>query len=202
MEVPKAVLCRTGLHFCEYPLDVFGYYSPADSRFCTVEADDVTDETESVNSKRVCKKLTVKAEIGLPGLIKAGVEYIKKQVDWENAKESNNQGMSAATNTGYMSAATNTGNGSAATNTGYMSAATNTGNGSAAIVEGRESVACALGIEGKAKGALGCWIVLAEWKEIDEEWHRVAVKAFKVDGKRIKPDTFYMLKDGKAVKED
>ena len=184
MEVPKAVLCRTGLHFCEYPLDVFGYYSPADSRFCTVEADDVTDETESVNSKRVCKKLTVKAEIGLPGLIKAGVEYIKKQVDWENAKESNNQGMSAATNTGYMSAATNT------------------GNGSAAIVEGRESVACALGIEGKAKGALGCWIVLAEWKEIDEEWHRVAVKAFKVDGKRIKPDTFYMLKDGKAVKED
>ena len=169
----KADLCKCGMHFCEYPLDVFGYYSPADSRFCTVEADDVTDEVESGDSKRVCKKLTVKAELGIPGLIKAGVKYIKEHVDWENAKASNNKFGSSATNTGYMSAA---------------------------VVEGKESVACSLGIEGKAKGALGCWFVLAEWKEIDGVWHRVAVKAFKVDGKRIKPDTFYMLKDGKAVK--
>ena len=174
-EEPKAKLCECGLHFCEYPLDVFHYYTPENGRFCEIEANHVTDEAESGDSKRVCKKLTVKAEIGIPGLVKAGVEYIKEHIDWENAKESNDQNMSAATNTGYMSAA---------------------------IVEGRESVACALGIEGKAKGALGCWIVLAEWKEIDEEWHRVAVKAFKVDGKRIKPDTFYILKDGKTVKED
>ncbi len=200
VEVPEAELCRTGLHFCEYPLDVFSYYAPSDSRYCTVEAEDVTGEKDSCDSKRVCKKLAVTAEIGLAGIIKAGVQYIKEQVDWENAKESNDQNMSAATNTGDRSAATNTGDRSAATSTGDRSAATNTGDRSAAIVEGKESVACALGIEGKAKGALGCWIVLAEWEVINEEWQRVAVKAFKVDGKRIKPDTFYMLKDGKAVK--
>ncbi|MBO5604343.1 MAG: hypothetical protein J5915_03050, partial [Acidaminococcaceae bacterium] len=116
---------------------------------------------------------------------------------------------SAATNTGYMSAATNTGDRSAATNTGYMSAATNTGDRSAAtntgdmsaaVVEGKESVACALGIEGKAKGALGCWLVLAEWKEVNPcDWYRISVRSFKVDGKRIKADTYYMLRNGKAV---
>ena len=54
-------------------------------------------------------------------------------------------------------------------------------------------------IIGDADAVLGLWV---SDKVINEEWHRVAVKAFKVDGKRIKPDTFYMLKDGKAVKED
>ena len=217
----KADLCKCGMHFCEYPLDVFSYYSPAEGRFCKIEADEVADETESDDSKRVCKTLTVKAELGIPGLIKAGVEYIKEHVDWENAKVSNNQDRSAATNTGYRSAATNTGDRSAATNTGdmsaatntgYMSAATNTGDRSAATntgyrsaatVEGKESVACALGINGKAKGALGCWLVLAEWKEIKPfDWHRISVRSFKVDGKRIKENTFYTLVGGKAVRVD
>ena len=107
--------------------------------------------------------------------------------------------QSAATNTGYQSAATNTGDQSAATNTGYRSAATNTGYRSAAIVEGKESIALATGIDSKAKGKIGCFIVLAEWKEIDNEYHIVDVKSAKVDGKNIKEDTFYTLKDGKFV---
>ena len=47
-----------------------------------------------------------------------------------------------------------------------------------------------------AKGALGCWLVLAER---DDENHILGVKAIKVDGGRIKADTFYMLKDGQVV---
>jgi hypothetical protein len=73
---------------------------------------------------------------------------------------------------------------------------------SAATVEGKESVACALGINGKAKGALGCWLVLAEWKEIQLDWHRISVRSFKVDGERIKANTFYTLVGGKAVMAD
>jgi len=38
-EEPKAELCRTGLHFCEHPLDVFGYYPPAGNRFAEIEAE-------------------------------------------------------------------------------------------------------------------------------------------------------------------
>jgi hypothetical protein len=128
------------------------------------------------------------------------VEYIKLKVDWNNAKESNDKDRSAATNTGYRSAATNTGDQSAATNTGYQSAATNTGDYSAVSVEGKESVACGLGIENKAKGALGCWLVLSEWYRNDGwNWHIKEVKSVKVDGGIIKADTWYKLQNGKFV---
>ena len=104
--------------------------------------------------------------------------------------------------TGDWSAATNTGDWSAATNTGDWSAATNTGNWSAATVEGKESVAMAIGYNSKAKGSLGCFIVLAECKELGGEYHIVDVKSAKVDGEKIKPDTFYKLINGEFVEAD
>ena len=76
----------------------------------------------------------------------------------------------------------------------------NTGDRSAATVEGKESCAVATGIKGRAKGALGCYIVLAEWKRDERgEWHIVDVKSAKVDGENIKADTFYELKNGEFV---
>ena len=196
-EEEKADICNCGFHACENPLDVFGYYPPADSRYCEVDLD--VNDQKSDDSKRVGKHIKINAEIGLPGLIKAGVGYIKDQVDWEHAKVSNTGDWSAATNTGDRSAATNTGYQSAATNTGYQSAATNTGYQSAATVTGKESVAMAVGCDSKAKGALGCYLVLSEWKRIDGEYHIVDVQSAKVDGETIKPDTFYKLIDGKFV---
>ena len=190
-EEPSAELCKSGFHACENPLDCFGYYEPANSRYCEVELDDVSDQRESDDSKICGKRITVGAEIGLQGIINAGVKSILDKVDWKDNK---------VTNTGYQSAATNTGNRSAATNTGDQSTATNTGNQSAATVKGKESCAIALGIEGKAKGGKGCWLTLAEWKNIDGEWHRIAVKTCKVDGKNIKANTFYMLKNGMFCK--
>ena len=179
----KADICNCGFHACEFPMDVFDYYPPSDSRYCEVDLEE-NGQKSSDDSKRVGKKISVKAEIGIAGIIKAGVEYIKEQVNWEDDK------------------ATNTGNQSAATNTGNRSAATNTGNRSAAIVEGKESIALATGINSKAKGKIGCFIVLAEWKEINYEYHIVDVKSAKVDGENIKEDTFYTLKDGKFVEAD
>ena len=191
-------------------MDVFGYYPPSDSRYCEVELEE-NGQKSSDDSQRVGKKISVKAELGIAGIIKAGVEYIKEQVDWEDDKATNTGNKSAATNTGDYSeatntgdysAATNTGDRSAATNTGDYSAATNTGNKSAAIVEGKESIALATGIKSKAKGKIGCFIVLTEWKEINNEYHIVDIKSAKVDGENIKEDTFYMLKDGKFVEVD
>lgn len=170
----SAEICEKGFHACEFPLDVFRYYAPSDSRYCEVDLD--ANDQKSNDSKRVGKSISIKAEIGIAGIVKAGVEYIKNQVDWNNDKK------------------TNTGNRSAATNTGYRSAAT---------VEGKESVAMAIGYGSKAKGSIGCFIVLAEWKKFeDETYHIVDVKSAKVDGTKIKPDTFYKLVNGEFVAEE
>jgi len=215
-EEPEAKLCEKGFHACENPLDVFGYYAPADSRFCEVELEDETGES-SDDSKKCGKKIHIGAEIGIKGIVEAGVKFIFDKVDWKNAKESNTGDQSAATNTGYRSAATNTGNQSAATNTGNQSAATNTGhqsaatntgnqsaatntgNQSAAIAKGKESIAIVTGYQGKAKGEKGCWLVLTER---DEDMHILDVKAVHVDDEDIKSDTFYMLVDGRVVEAD
>ena len=113
----KADICNCGFHAYEFPMDVFGYYPPSDSRYCEVDLEE-NGQKSSDDSKRVGKKISVKAEIGIAGIIKAGVEYIKEQVNWEDDKATNTGNRSAATNTGNQSAATNTGNQSAATNTG------------------------------------------------------------------------------------
>ena len=181
-EEERAEICDTGFHACENPLDVFGYYAPADSRYCEVELD--ANDQKSDDSKRVGKKISIKAEVGIAGIIKAGLEYIKDQVNWDDDKKSN------------------TGDRSAATNTGNWSVATNTGDWSAATVEGKESVAMAIGYNSKAKGSLGCFIVLAECKELGGEYHIVDVKSAKVDGEKIKPDTFYKLINGEFVEAD
>ena len=190
-EEPTAELCEKGFHACEYPLDVFGYYAPGDmSRYCEVDLDDVSHKKSNEDSKRCGKKIAVKAEIGIAGLVKAAVDFVM-----ENIKDENKEA-----NTGNYSASTNTGNYSASTNTGFRSASTNTGNYSKADVSGKESVAAALGIESKAKGVLGCWLVLAEWaKDENYNWHRKDVQCFKVDGVTVKPDTWYKLKNGDLV---
>ena len=146
-EEAEAKLCKKGFHGCEYPLDVFVHYAPADSRFFAAELDGVTDERENRDTKLVGTKIKLRAEIGIAGIVKAAVEYIK-----ERAESSDNQtgDCSAATNTGSQSAATNTGYQSAATNTGYQSAATNTGNCSAATNTGNCSAATNTGYQSAA----------------------------------------------------
>ena len=199
-------ICHKGFHACEYPMDVFGYYNPADSRYCEVDLD--TNEQTEEDSNRVGKKIKIETEIGLSGLIQAGVKFILEKVDFKSAKESNTGNRSAATNTGNRSAATNTGDWSAATNTGYrsaatntgtQSAATNTGDWSAATVGGAESIAVVTGYGSKAKGAVGCWLVLTER---DEKMHILGVQAVCVDGETIKADTFYMLENGAITEVD
>ena len=187
---------KADFHACENPMDVLAYFPPSDSRYCEVDLD-ANDQTHD-DSKRVGKRIRIETEIGLSGLISAGVKFILDKVDWENAKESTDD-WSAATNTGDQSAATNTGDWSAATNTGDWSAATNTGNWSAATVEGKESIAIVTGYKSKAKGAIGCWLVLTER---DQNMHILGVQAVCVDGNTIKPDTFYMLSDGEIVETD
>jgi hypothetical protein len=197
-ETDRAELCESGFHFCGNPIDIFGYYAPHESKYHEVEALAPCKDHED-DSKKCTTKIKIGAEINLHSMVQIGVKFILEKVDWDKDKQTNTGNRSAATNTGYQSAATNTGDRSAATNTGDQSAATNTGDRSAATntgyqsaatVKGNESVACGLGYQCKASGSLGCWLVLAER---DEEYKIKSVKSVKVDGKKIKVDTFYTL---------
>ena len=164
--------------------------------------------TYSVITRR---RIKIGAEIGIKGIVDAFIKFTMERIDFA-AGQVNTGDQSAATNTGYRSAATNTGDYSAATNTGDYSAATNTGNQSAATntgdysaaeVKGAESIAIATGIESKAAGALGCYIVLAEWEIAEDSTRHIkAVRSHKVDGEVIKPGVFYKLKNGKFVKAE
>lgn len=227
-EEKEAVLCEKGLHFCEYPLDVFTYYAPANSKYALIKAENISKQKADCDSKRVCKKLEVEKEISLLEIAKESVKYIKENLTEKHVKTNiddqsavtnigdysaatNTGNQSVATNTGDFSAAANTGYCSIATNTGYKSIATNTGKHSAAIsiggiskaaVSGEKSVAVAIGPYGMAKGSIGCWLVLSEFEITNDSFYRKDVKVFYVDGKKIKADTFYTLKNEKAVPAD
>lgn len=66
---------------------------------------------------------------------------------------------------------------------------------------GRGAVAMAIEYESKAKGDINSWLVLAECiKDDNGETFIQDLKSVKVDGKKIKADTWYQLKRGKFVK--
>ena len=107
--------CEKGFHACPYPLDVFGYYAPAGSRFCEVEQSGKIDDSES---DKVCSsKIRIGAELDIRGLVKAAVSFVKERC----TNECNADPGKPAT-AGYRGAAT-AGNYGAAT-AGYSGAAT------------------------------------------------------------------------------
>ena len=145
----KVEVCESGFHACEYPLDVFGYYPPSNSRFAIVKMHGETSKG-SDDTKIASAKITIETEIKLPEMINRAVDWIKNKINWSDDKTSNTGDWSAATNTGYQSAATNTGHQSVATNTGDWSAATNTGHQSAATNTGYRSAATNTGYQSAA----------------------------------------------------
>lgn len=66
-----------------------------------------------------------------------------------------------------------------------------------AIVTGKNCIAVANGIESKAKGTKGNWLVLFEYVKVNDKWDISEVKTIKIDGNKIKSDTFYQLINGK-----
>ena len=198
-------LCKNGLHACEMPLDVLSYYPPGDgSRYFAAELEDVSDEMHSDDTKRVGKKLTLSAEIGIPGLVKAQVEYVKAQCDFDNAikkanseKENHATGWSgAASATGESGAASATGVKGAASATGESGAASATGVKGAASATGNGCVAMATGFYGRVMGEIGNAIVCVERKTNGEI---AAILSGIVDGETLKPGVWYTVKNGEWV---
>ena len=171
-EENEADLCHKGFHACEDPLDCFSYYEPASSQFREVILEGISNQRKD-DSKVCAKKITIGARLNFSQMVKAAFEF-----RW--SKTTLEPGASA---------------------TGDYGAASATGDYGVASATGKEGIASALGYNGRAKGALGCWIILAEHHEWNGRYYPIKdIKAFKVDGDSILPDTWYILKNGKPEK--
>ncbi|MDV0787356.1 hypothetical protein VC623_22370, partial [Citrobacter amalonaticus] len=123
----KVRACSSGFHSCEYPLDCFGYYPPAESRYAeTVAQGDISRE-DGGDTKIASASITIKAELSMPEFVQRAIDWVWSKVDRSLEQQVMTGNRSAASNTGDYSAASNTGNRSAASNTGNRSAASNTG---------------------------------------------------------------------------
>ena len=225
-EEPEADVCRAGFHACERPLDVFNHYCPVNSRFCEVEQSGELSR-DTGDSKVASTKIKIGAEIGIPGLVKAQIEWVKAHTTTEHtdpkratagdcgAATAGNRGAATAGSCGAATAgsygAATAGSCGAATAGSYGAAtagnrgAATAGDCGAATARGKASVgenglAVARGNNVRVKGGLGAVLVIAEENESDydiKEWAAVLV-----DGETIKTDTFYMLKNGEFVEAE
>ena len=166
--------CGSGFHSCEYPLEVFRFYEPATSRYALVTASGELSR-DTADSKIASAAITIEAEIRIPDLVSAAVQYILGRI--KRTKKGHN--------TGRRSAATNTGDRSAATNIGDLSAAT------VESPHGKNihAVAIAVGYQSKAKASLGSAIVCVYR---NEKWDLIHIRAG-IAGEDVKADTWYML---------
>ena len=229
-ECENAVACETGFHACERPLDVFSYYPPASSRYCEVEQSGKTD-ANSDDSKVASTKIKIGAEIGIPGLVKAQIEYVKAHTTMEHTDpEAATAGGWGAATAGDCGAAT-AGDGGAAT-AGYCGAATAGDWGAATAGDwgaatagyrgaatagdcgaatagyrgyalsggnsacGKNGVAVVRGTDPKAKGGIGAVLVLVK---TDDDGEIEILKTAKVDGEKVKADTWYTVKGNRLA---
>lgn len=179
-EEETADACHSGFHACEYPLDCLNYYSPNESVYHEVEQSGEVDRGED-DFKVASTKIKIGARLDISGLVKAAIDFTMSRVKKE-AKSDEDCGASSAT--------------------GYKGASS---------ANDPESIAVAWGYKGKAMGVLGSHIVLAEWKYIgskvddrydkaeQEAWEFVGAKMFRVDGEKVKPDTWYRLENGELL---
>ena len=199
----KADCCHAGMHACESPLDVLHYYPLKDSpRFFEVECGGNVDKSGE-DSKLACTELTVKGEVNFAGLVKATVNAVFNRVKGKEPFSSGDG--STAGSSGRYSTAGSSGYCSTAGSSGYCSTAGSSGHGSTAAAtgaycnakaDGKDSIAVVNGACGKARGALGCYLVLTEY---DDDGNMICAKMARVDGSAIRENVYYTLKNGEFV---
>ena len=245
-ETERAEACECGFHACEYPLDCFSYYNPAQSVFHEVLQSGEMSKNDD-DTKVASTKIKIGASINIAGIVKAAIEYTTKRIkkeanldeDYGASSATGNYGASSATGncgassatgykgassaTGYYGASSATGDYGASSATGYKGASSATGDYGASSATGncgassatgykgassaedKESIAVAWGYKSRAKGVLGSYLVLADWEGDEKEywkpdsWTLKCVKMVQVDGKKIKPDTWYKIENEEII---
>jgi len=198
-----AIRCGgSGFHSCKTPLDVFRYFAPNKSRYFACEAGGIVDE-DNEDSKIASSELTLTAEIGIPGLVKAHIDYVKSHTTTEHTdpKQATAGDRGAAT-AGARGAATAGACGAAtagdygAATAGSCGAATSRGS----VTVGVNGTGLVRGNGVMIRGGLGAILVIAE--EEENSYDLAHWKAVVVDGETVKADTWYKLMNGELVEAE
>ena len=223
-------VCENGFHACAAPLEVFDYYSPVDSRYCEVEQSGQLDTGDG--SKIASKKIKIGAEVSVPHLIKAHMQYVRDKIEHAENKEekgdsanlaggdrANLAGGNRANLAGGDSA--NLAGGDRANLAGGNSAnlaggdiANLAGGDSANLAGGNRANAISRGMSSVGENGVACargngckvkggkGSVLILIEENGGDYDIKGWKAAVVDGQTIKADTWYTLKNGEFVEVD
>ena len=122
------------------------------------------------------------ASVGYKGAASAG-SWGAASAGYEGAASAGSWGAASAGDNGAASA-------------GYKGVAVSRGTSEV----GENGIACARGNNCKVKGGMGAVLVIAE--ENGDDYDIISWKAFMIDGKKYKPDTWYCLKDGEPVEAE
>jgi hypothetical protein len=213
----SVVACHSGFHAIvgdAHPLEVFGYYPPAGSRFYRVEFGGATHTDDNV--KVAAEILKVGQELSLRDLTLEAVKWVMDRATLEGpiavkanglATASGTQGAAtasgyqgAATASGYQGAATASGTQGAATASGDQGAATASGTRGAATASGDQGAATASGFAGQVMGAIGNALFACERGPYDGQGYPIISVACGIVGRDgIEPDRWYRAVGGKLV---
>ena len=200
-ETDRAELCEAGFHACESPLEVWDFYPPTDgNRFCEVEQGG--DIKSGEDGKSVSTKLKVGAEIGIPGLVKAHVEWCKEQtkevlevpVATDGGRDYAKIGSS-----GYSAQIGSSGDYAKIGSSGYSAQIGSSGDSAQIRCEGKNAVVACAGADAIVNAPIGTWVCLSEYGEVDGKRVCIGMKAFSIDGKKYKAGVWLALKNGKVV---
>ena len=165
-------ICDAGvMHFCEEPFSVLNYYPLLHENNGNI----CFNEFANVKALAPCQKLDEKLSTTK---LKIGAKInianlFKAEVNYIKEK-------------------------SYSATTGNWAHSATTGDNAHSATTGEDAIAAALGINGAAKASLGSWLVLAEY---NDKGNLICVKSTKVDGDTIKPNVFYILKNGEFTEE-
>ena len=144
--------CEAGFHACEYPLDVFDYYTPSKSVYREVEAGGKIDKSDG-DSKVASSKIKIGAKLTIAGLVKAAISYTSERAQKEEGA-TGYRGASSAT--GYRGASSATGYCGASSATGDNGASSATGNRGASSATGDRGASSATGYRGASSATGDC----------------------------------------------
>ena len=98
----EITICSRGFHACEFPLDIFDYYAPSESRFCLVKQQGPFSR-HGQDTKIASARITIDAEIYIPEIIEKAIAWISSKLDPAKVEHATGD-SSASSATGYSSA--------------------------------------------------------------------------------------------------